>query len=557
MVLAKEVADIQEWLKTHRIPWAEFLGLYVCAGTLHTFSKILISSLRVRRMRRMLEDVPLASYKDPDGLLGFAKDLRNNIKRDKDWWNEASKGRPLSKFLGLKWESTQIALVVRDPLLIKHFLKDSYEKYTRDSPQRNVFAYFLREWIGDGIFILQHGVGAPDNGKAWLVQRKIASNIFSKANFQTNMNEVFVSKGKRFCELLEVAAKSGEPVNMQKMFFGFTMDSITKIFFGQEADTLADSTHPYGDAYDTAHRAMSDYVRPSMAKLLLMKYLPWPFGGVGGLAWYLHGLISPEMWQFKKAVRTLDKESRKFIASARSDPELSKRKDLLALFIQAEEKESFSATYLRDMVLNFVIAGRDTTACTLSWLFYVLSINPEVQRKLQEEIDAKLPDGEAPTFKAVSARNMPYLNGVVYEVLRLYPPVPVDGKTCQEDDVFPDGTKVPKGTLCMWQPYAMGRDANIYPDPMVVKPERWIPFEAPSPHEFPVFQAGPRICLGMDMAQFEAKIATIMLLQKFSFTLKPGEEDKIHYSNTLTMSVCNSKNQDSHDLWLIPHNRLG
>jgi len=253
----------------------------------------------------------------------------------------------------------------------------------------------------------------------------------------------------------------------------------------------------------------------------------------------------------------LDKESRKFIASARSDPELSKRKDLLALFIQAEEKESFSATYLRDMVLNFVIAGRDTTACTLSWLFYVLSINPEVQRKLQEEIDAKLPDGEAPTFKAVSARNMPYLNGVVYEVLRLYPPVPVDGKTCQEDDVFPDGTKVPKGTLCMWQPYAMGRDANIYPDPMVVKPERWIPFEAPSPHEFPVFQAGPRICLGMDMAQFEAKIATIMLLQKFSFTLKPGEEDKIHYSNTLTMSVCNSKNQDSHDLWLIPHNRLG
>merc|ERR1719469_633401 len=103
---------------------------------------------------------------------------------------------------------------------------------------------------------------------------------------------------------------------------------------------------------------------------------------------------------------------------------------------------------------------------------------------------------------------MPYLNGVIYESLRLHPPVPFDDKTAFEDDVFPNGTKVPRGTVCVFLPYAMGRDPAVYPDPEEVKPERWIPFRAPPPHEFPAFQAGPRICIGMDMALFEIKLLT-------------------------------------------------
>lgn len=223
--------------------------------------------------------------------------------------------------------------------------------------------------------------------------------------------------------------------------------------------------------------------------------------------------------------------------------------------MQAEAKESFSTQYLRDMILNFVIAGRDTTACTLSWMFYLLCVNPEVQKKLIAEIDEKLAGGEVPSLKSVASSNMPYLNGVLYETFRLYPPVPVDAKTCQEDDVFPDGTKIPKGTTCMWQPYCMGRDPAVYDDPLVCKPERWIPFKMPTPYEFPVFQAGPRICLGMDMAHFEAKVAVVMLLQKFTFTMKPGEAEKITYSNTVTMAICNSPSQDSHELLVIPHAR--
>merc|ERR1712039_130148 len=98
-------------------------------------------------------------------------------------------------------------------------------------------------------------------------------------------------------------------------------------------------------------------------------------------------------------------------------------------------------------------------------------------------------------------------------------------------------------------------DPSVYPDPEEVRPERWIPFKEPSPYEFPVFQAGPRICLGMDMAIFEAKVAATSLLQKYRFELLEGEKEKITYSATLTMSICNSKNQDSNNLWMVPHPR--
>lgn len=218
-----------------------------------------------------------------------------------------------------------------------------------------------------------------------------------------------------------------------------------------------------------------------------------------------------------------------------------------------------SAEWLRDVVLNFVIAGRDTTACTLTWMFYILSTHPEIQQKVQKEIEAKFPVGTTPTIASLSARELPYLNGLVYEALRLYPPVPEDSKEASADDVFPDGTAVPNSVACLFLVYAMGRDPQLYPDPLAVKPERWIPFKEPSPYQFPVFQAGPRICLGMNMALFELKVLATMLIRNYSFELAPGEAEKISYLPTaLTLSLVNDADQrtyDSHNLWLIPRAR--
>ena len=115
-----------------------------------------------------------------------------------------------------------------------------------------------------------------------------------------------------------------------------------------------------------------------------------------------------------------------------------------------------------------------------------------------------------------------------------------DQKVSTTEDVLPDGTIVGKHTVVAFNCFAMGRDPQRYPDPLKFDPTRWIPFREPDPFEFPVFQAGPRICLGNRMAVFSSKILTAMLLQQFRFTLEQGEIEKITYSLMLTMSLKNN-----------------
>ena len=202
-----------------------------------------------------------------------------------------------------------------------------------------------------------------------------------------------------------------------------------------------------------------------------------------------------------------------------------------ALFLQA----NFSAEFVKQMVLHLIIAGRDTTACLLSWMFYELTKNEEVQLRLHQEIMEKLPPGSPMDWKSLSNNEMPYLHGVVYEALRLWPPVPFDIKMAFEDDVLPGGWKVPKFANVAFIPYNMGRDPKRYPEPLQFRPERWIPFKPPPQHEFPVFQAGPRICLGMDMAIFEAKTCAVELLRHCRFEMVPGQE--ITYGDKITMDI--------------------
>ena len=100
--------------------------------------------------------------------------------------------------------------------------------------------------------------------------------------------------------------------------------------------------------------------------------------------------------------------------------------DILGLFIKAAEEENdtkvYDDKYLSDIVLNLIIAGRDTTACLLSWTFYLLARHPQVKSILDSEIE------KADANQYDSMKHMPYLTAVFYETARLYPPVPMDGK---------------------------------------------------------------------------------------------------------------------------------
>lgn len=529
---------------------------YFCA----TLAKIAFNCLKQVRSKRMLADVPYAKYKEWSAI----SSMRQNQHRLHDWRIEMIDGMPICKAYGMPFSPG--SLYVLDPKGIKHFLKDNFENYSVIFSAPSPVTYYLKEFLGLGIFTTVHGRFAADGGEFWRLQRKIASSIFSRNNFNTNMHEAFVCKAVRLREFLDEQVSRGEAVDMQKCFFNFTMDSIMRLFFGMETDFVGGVPCSYGDAFDMAHKCALDYSRESLATLLIAEQIPWPLGGHGGLIWKLHAARSPTHAEFRRVCKILEEESQKMVTECRADPQKDQRRDLLALYVSAGESmaadasqqaavNSFSDAGLRSIILNFMIAGRDTTACLLSWLFYELAVNPKVQEALVEEIDQKALPGTTPTLSSMAHREMPILHGAIYEALRLHPPVPMDIKVAARDDVLPDGTPVPAGTRMFYFPYGMGRDEGVYADPLVFRPQRWIPFVQPPAHEFPVFQAGPRICLGMDMAMFEAKVVTVMLLQAFRFEMDAEEAAKIGYNLAITMSITNNEEKTSHNLWMWPRRR--
>lgn len=193
--------------------------------------------------------------------------------------------------------------------------------------------------------------------------------------------------------------------------------------------------------------------------------------------------------------------------------------------------------YLRDIVLNFLIAGKDTTGNTLTWFFYMLCKNPLVQDKVALEINESVEwareDNNTEDFTARlnegAIDKMHYLHAAISETLRLYPAVPLDGKMAEEDDVLPNGYRVIKGDGMNYMIYAMGRMTYLWgEDAEDFRPERWLVngvFQQESPYKFVSFNAGPRICLGKEFAYRQMKIVAATLIHFFRFKLADESKD--------------------------------
>ncbi len=377
----------------------------------------------------------------------------------------------------------------------------------------------------------------------------------------TTFYDTFVEKSESFLKRLEKS--EGQPIDIQEVFFSFTMDSIEKFFFGTEVNTVEGGMSQYAKAFDGAHLAMQQTLRENIPAMIMAKVLlPFPFGALTSNQKYSFNLTRSFVHQrsayfkkFEANLKVLEDHIDNYVRTTRQDPHIQGRKDIIANFLNSKIGDQLSNKTLKDIVLNLTIAGRDTTACALTWLMFELTQNLDVQDQLCKEIDQVL-EGRVPTMDELEATQMPFLNGVIYETLRLHPPVPNDTKMAEKDLIFEDGTFIPKQTKLIYSPYCMGRNPVRFPEPLKFDPNRWIPFKQPDLYEFPVFQAGPRFCLGKDMAQFEMKLLMVLLLQKFKFKLKPGEEKKVSYSLMITMSVATNKEKSQCELLVIPTKRI-
>ncbi len=234
----------------------------------------------------------------------------------------------------------------------------------------------------------------------------------------------------------------------------------------------------------------------------------------------------PESWptaknrRAKRELHFMDSMVYRIISERKK--ETQPRNDLLTLLMAAMHEDGTQMTerQLRDETMTLFLAGHETTALSLSWTWYLLSQNPEAEARLHEELREVL-SGRPP--EVGDLERLPYLNAVVKEVLRMFPPAFIMARLNVEPVRFGE-YEIPPGRTVLASQWVMHRDARFFDQPEKFLPERWLDGleeRLPAGVYFP-FGDGPRRCIGQGFALLETALVVAAIAQKFQFRLVPG-----------------------------------
>jgi cytochrome P450 len=196
--------------------------------------------------------------------------------------------------------------------------------------------------------------------------------------------------------------------------------------------------------------------------------------------------------------------------------------DVLALLLRSADAEGgLTEREVRDELVTLVIAGHETVASCLTWALHLLAENPAVQDRLAGELES-LP-GDRP-LRPDDLRALAFTRAVVDEALRLFPPAWVITRRALAPDVV-EGVDVPAGTLVIVSPWLLHRRAESWPDPLRFAPERFLAggaAQGPPRGDYIPFGAGPRLCIGRDVALVQAVLILATLLRGRRVVRAPG-----------------------------------
>ncbi|XP_043815628.1 cytochrome P450 94C1 [Manihot esculenta] len=383
--------------------------------------------------------------------------------------------------------------ITANPENVEYMLKTRFDNYPKGKP----FSTILGDFLGRGIFNV--------DGDLWKFQRKMASLELDRFSIRAYAFEIvrYEIEDRLIPLLSSVSGKEDGVLDLQDVFRRFSFDCICRFSFGLDPRCLE------------IHLPLSDF---AVAFDLASKLSAERAMTVSPLIWMIKRKLNiGTEKKMKEAIKLINILAQEVIRQKRKMGFLS-HKDLLSRFMHTVNDDS----YLRDIVISFLLAGRDTVASALTSFFWLLAKYPQVVSVILEEANRVLgPNQELTSYEQM--RDLHYLQAAVYESMRLYPPIQFDSKFCEEDDILPDGTLVKRGTRVTYHPYAMGRIEELWgSDCLEFKPERWLrdgTFFPENPYKYPVFQAGLRICLGKEMALLELKCVAISLLRRFQLQL--------------------------------------
>lgn len=422
-------------------------------------------------------------------------------------------------------------VVIADPDMLKEVLVRDFSNFTN----RNSFRFATKP-MSDCLLLLKN--------EEWKRVRSILTPSFSAAKMK-EMVPLINTATDALMNNLNVFAESGEAFDIHKCFGCFTMDVIASVAFATQVDSQNNPDDPF-----VCHAQMFfsfSFFRPIMLLFIAFPFIMAPLAGL------IPNKRRDEMNQFfirsiKKIIKQREEQSpderRRDFLQLMLDARSSRSEECVPLEhfdtgVHADGSYQTSAsltdkthqpqeastrrhqrrTMSEDEVVGqafvFLLAGYETSSNTLAFTCYLLALHPECQRRLQQEVDDFFTRHESADYSNV--QELKYLDMVISEALRLYPPGFRFARDIEHDCVV-NGQRLPKGAWLEIPAGFLHHDPEHWPEPEKFIPERFTPEAKASRHPFVYlpFGAGPRNCVGMRLAQLEIKMALVRLFRTFS-----------------------------------------
>ncbi len=384
------------------------------------------------------------------------------------------------QFDGIMWVTSRFEklIVVYQPDYIRHVLQENNRNYVKS------FGYdVLKLLLGEGLL--------TSEGEFWMKQRRLIQPAFSR----DRLNSVFTTMTDCVQDTINDLDKKRQqgPVNLQKEMMGLALNIVARSLFSSD---VKDMIAEVGENMDIANESAIDRIRDPFRP---PQWFPTPMN------------ISE-----KRAIKVLDGIMMRIIESRRKSGE--DHPDLMGMLMAAQDEdtgERMTDKQLRDEAMTIFLAGHETTALALTWLWYCLHNNPEEEKKVREEAKRVL-NGRTPV--AEDLHKLEYTRMVIDESLRLYPPAWMVGRRALAADKLGD-YDVPKDFNVLIPSFIVHRDPRWWDEPEKFDPTRFTKEKVKNRHKFAYFPfgGGQRLCVGNNFAIMEMQLAVAMLVQKFSF----------------------------------------
>jgi len=366
-----------------------------------------------------------------------------------------------------------------DPNDVRHVLQKNHTNYIKETVQYSSLSLVT----GSGLL--------TSDADVWRSMRRIMQPAFHAQM----VGRVHSAVGRSITSLRHKVTDASEfVVTLDELMLEISLDVVGAALFGSE----------FGSEGKSLVSAVADALHVVVKRAQQPLHLP---------AWF----PTPSQQRFEQSLWAIDAAVDELIRRHRNSRDAGDGGDatVLALLLQARADGLIGDQQVRDEIVTLIVAGHETVAATLTWSWLLLAAHPSVMRAVREEIDARPP--EAAIDEQLDGLHL--TRAVVDECLRLYPPAWVVSRRSRGEDRL-GGYEIPAGTTVITSPYALHRDQALWPDPLAFQPERFMASN-PDRSVYLPFGAGPRLCIGREMALYEAPLVLASMLREFDVEVLP------------------------------------